>query len=48
MCAVLFRNYDPIPPTKRYTWESEDEEDILIGDAWDKTGNDIDKNEKPK
>lgn len=48
ICAVLFRNYDPIPPTKRYTWENEDEENAFIGDAWDKTDNDLDKNEKPE
>jgi membrane associated rhomboid family serine protease len=34
LCAILFRNYDPAPIPKRYSWEGEDEDDSYIGDAW--------------
>ena len=27
ICAFIFRNYDPTPETKRYSWENEDELD---------------------
>lgn len=45
MCAVLFRNYDPAPAAKRYSWEGE-EEDPEIGDAWNDTNHDVEENEK--
>jgi membrane associated rhomboid family serine protease len=41
LCAYLFRNWDPKPMRKRYSWESspgmnsaEEEEDPVIGDQW--------------
>lgn len=29
LCAFVFRNYDPKPPEKRYSWEEERDEDFL-------------------
>jgi membrane associated rhomboid family serine protease len=41
LCAYLFRNWDPKPMRKSYSWESspgvnstEEEEDPTIGDQW--------------
>lgn len=42
LCAILFRNYDPTPTPKRYSWEDGEEEDELIGDAWDDSNKDHD------
>ncbi|MGD8560385.1 MAG: rhomboid family intramembrane serine protease [Gammaproteobacteria bacterium] len=28
LCAIIFRNYDPRPPKKRYDWEDEPEQSI--------------------
>ena len=46
MCAVLFRNRDPSPLPKRYSWEDEEDEgdgeDEFIGDTWKSTNNDND------
>ena len=33
ICAFIFRNLDPAPPRKHYTWEEADEEDSEISDA---------------
>ncbi len=46
ICAVLLRKYDPIPPTKRYSWENQDEEDPNIGDAWNNIDNDLEHNQE--
>jgi len=35
LCAVLFRNRDPAPPIKHYAWESDDEDDPVMSNAWD-------------
>ncbi|QMU62289.1 MAG: rhomboid family intramembrane serine protease [Gammaproteobacteria bacterium] len=40
ICAVIFRNYDPTPPAKQYSWENEDEEDSVIGEAWSEVDSD--------
>ncbi len=40
ICAILFRNYEPTPPTKRYAWEDEDDADEIIGDAWNSSNKD--------
>ena len=36
LCAWLFRDWDPKPELRRYSWqsESEGEEDPVIGDQW--------------
>ena len=36
LCAIVFRNWDPKPPSKIYSWERQpdDEEDPIIGDQW--------------
>lgn len=38
LAALLFRHWDPKPRTKTYSWdfESDDEEDPVIGDLWKK------------
>ena len=39
LSAYVFRNRDPKPARKRYSWESElEEEDPVIGDQWRSTG----------
>ncbi len=35
LCAVLFRNRDPAPTIKHYAWESDDEDDPVMSNAWD-------------
>jgi len=40
VCAILFRNHDPAPPTKRYDWEGVDEVDPYIGDDWNSKSED--------
>ena len=35
LSAYMYRNLDPKPARKHYSWESEtDEEDPVIGDQW--------------
>ena len=36
VCALTLFRLDPVPPRKRYSWETEpgDEDDPLIGDLW--------------
>lgn len=46
VCAILFRNRDPSPPMKQYSWENESSEieDLFIddnsADTWADTGSD--------
>ena len=52
VCAVLFRNFDPSPTTKRYSWEDENEnenedepwEDAYIGNAQNNTQKNVQEN----
>ncbi len=49
LAALLFRSYDPQPLKKVYSWdfESEEEEDPVIGDLWKKRLNEKDDNQPP-
>jgi membrane associated rhomboid family serine protease len=39
ICAFIFRKYDPAPVIKHYSWENDDENDPVIGDAWNNLKN---------
>jgi len=34
LAALLWRNTDPLPPVKKYSWENSTETDPVIGDDW--------------
>ena len=43
-CALLFRNRDPAPTVKRYSWEGEDDDSSEQDNYWDHDETDTDKN----
>jgi membrane associated rhomboid family serine protease len=34
LAALLWRNTDPLPPVKKYSWENSSDTDPVIGDDW--------------
>ncbi len=42
VCAVVFRNRDPAPTIKRYSWENEENDDSSQDDFWNNDHSDTD------
>ena len=34
LCAIFLHKRDPLPPIKRYDWETEEDDDPVMGESW--------------